>query len=70
MFKQMKDFIIENQDFISSNELVQIAIQTNQNTNNITQNINDIAEIKLQMATKEDLKVDSAIGSSSHEKIY
>ena len=49
MFKQMKDFIIENQDFIGSKELVQIAIQTNQNTN-------DIAEIKSQMATKEDLK--------------
>lgn len=49
MFKQMKDFIIENQDFISSKELVQIAIQTNKNTN-------DIAEIKSQMATKEDLK--------------
>lgn len=48
-FKQMKDFIIENQDFIGSKELVQIAIQTNQNTN-------DIAEIKTQMATKEDLK--------------
>ncbi|WP_106461831.1 ORF6N domain-containing protein [Anaerococcus sp. Marseille-P3915] len=49
MFKQMKDFIIENQDFISSKELVQIAIQTNQNTK-------DIAGIKSQMATKEDLK--------------
>lgn len=49
MFKQMKDFIIENQDFIGSKELVQIAIQTNQNTN-------DISEIKFQMATKEDLK--------------
>lgn len=49
MFKQMKDFFIENQDFIGSKELVQIAIQTNQNTN-------DIAEIKSQMATKEDLK--------------
>lgn len=48
-FKQMKDFIIENQDFISSRELVQIAVQTNQNTK-------DIAEIKSQMATKEDLK--------------
>lgn len=48
-FKQMKDFIIENQDFIGSKELVQIAVQTNQNTK-------DIAEIKLQMATKEDLK--------------
>ena len=49
MFKQMKDFIIENQDFISSKELVQIAVQTNENTK-------DIAEIKSQMATKEDLK--------------
>ena len=49
MFKQMKDFFIENQDFIGSKELVQIAIQTNQNTN-------DITEIKSQMATKEDLK--------------
>ncbi|WP_347152034.1 ORF6N domain-containing protein [Peptostreptococcus anaerobius] len=48
-FKQMKDFIIENQDFISSKELVQIAVQTNQNTK-------DIAEIKSQMATKEYLK--------------
>lgn len=49
MFKQIKDFILENQDFIGSKELVQIAIQTNQNTN-------DIAEIKSQMATKADLK--------------
>lgn len=49
MFKQMKDYLIENQDFISSKELAQIAIQTNQNTKNIS-------EIKLQMATKEELK--------------
>jgi len=49
MFKQMKDFIIDNQDFIGSKELLQIAVQTNQNTK-------DIAEIKSQMATKEDLK--------------
>ena len=51
-FKQMKDFIIENQDFIGSKELVQIAIQTNKNTN-------DIARIDSKMntlATKEDLK--------------
>ena len=31
----MKDFIIENQDFISSKELVQIAVQTNENTKDI-----------------------------------
>lgn len=51
-FKQMKDFIIENQDFIGSKELVQIAIQTNQNTT-------DIARIERKintLATKEDLK--------------
>jgi len=51
-FKQMKDFIIENQDFIGSKELVQIAIQTNQNTNDIVK-IND--KIRA-LATKEDLK--------------
>ena len=49
MFKQMKDFIFENQDFIGSKELLQLAIQTNQNTK-------DIAEIKSKMAIKEDLK--------------
>ena len=51
-FKQMKDFIIENQDFIGSKELVQIAIQTNRNTNDIVK-IND--KIRA-LATKEDLK--------------
>ena len=51
-FKQMKDFIIENQDFIGSKELVQIAIQTNRNTNDIAK-INDKIST---LATKEDLK--------------
>ena len=51
-FKQMKDFIIENQDFIGSKELVQIAIQTNRNTNDIVK-IND--KIRA-LVTKEDLK--------------
>ena len=46
MFKQMKDFIIENQDFISPKDLMQIAVQTNQNTK-------DIAEIKYQVLTKQ-----------------
>ena len=49
LFKQMKDFVVENRDFISSKELAQIALQTNQN-------IKDIAEIKAQLATREDLK--------------
>ena len=43
----MKDYIVENRDFIGANELAQLAIQTNQNTK-------DIAEIKSKMATKED----------------
>ena len=59
MFKQMKDFIIENQDFISSKELLQIAVQTNQNTNDIMQHSKEIAKLgdKINtLATKEDLK--------------
>ena len=59
MFKQMKDFIIENQDFIGSKELVQIAIQTNQNTNDIMQHSKEITKLgdKIStLATKEDLK--------------
>lgn len=58
-FKQMKDFIIENQDFIGSKELVQIAIQTNQNTNDIMQHSKEITKLgdKIStLATKEDLK--------------
>lgn len=51
-FKQMKDFIIENQYFIGSKELVQIAIQTNKNTTDIAK-INDKIST---LATKEDLK--------------
>lgn len=59
MFKQMKDFIIENQDFIGSKELVQIAVQTNQNTNDIMEHSKEIAKLgdKINtLATKEDLK--------------
>lgn len=49
MFKQMKDYIIENQNIIGTKEMLQIAVQTNQNTK-------DIVEIKDTMATKEDLQ--------------
>lgn len=52
MFKNLKDFVIENQDFIGSKELVQIVIQTNRNTNDIAK-INDKIST---LATKEDLK--------------
>ncbi|WP_421789209.1 ORF6N domain-containing protein [Gardnerella sp. DNF01205] len=68
-FKQMKDFIVENRDFIvenrdfiGANELAQLAIQTNQNTK-------DIAEIKSQMATKEDFNkvMDNFINPDSYK---
>ncbi|MDO5650033.1 MAG: ORF6N domain-containing protein [Gallicola sp.] len=51
-FKQMKDFIVENQDFVTSKDLVQIAVQTNQNTKDIAK-INDKIGT---LATKEDLQ--------------
>lgn len=59
LFKKMKDLIIENQDFISSKELLQIAIQTNQNTIVIKQNSQLISELNRKtktFATREDLK--------------
>lgn len=61
-FKQMKDYIVENRDFIGANELAQLAIQTNQNTK-------DIAEIKSQMATKEDFNkvMDNFINPNTHK---
>lgn len=61
-FKQMKDYIVENKDFIGANELAKLAIQTNQNTK-------DIAEIKSQMATKEDFNkvMDNFINPDSYK---
>lgn len=59
LFKKMKDLIIGNQDFISSKELLQIAIQTNQNTIVINQNSQLISELNRKtktFATREDLK--------------
>ena len=52
MFKQMKDYIIENQDFLGSKELAQISIQTNKNTIDIARIDDKISTL----ATKEDLK--------------
>ena len=61
-FKQMKDYIVENKDFIGAKELAKLAIQTNQNTK-------DIAEIKSQMATKEDFNkvMDNFINPNTHK---
>lgn len=47
-FKEMKDFIIENNNLIENRELLQIAIQTSQNTS-------DIAHIKNTMINKDDV---------------
>ena len=48
IFKQMKDFIVQSQDVLSSPELLKLSIQTSQNTN-------DIQEIKQNMVTKDEL---------------
>lgn len=48
VFKEMKDFIIDNRSLIGSKELIQLSVQTVQNTT-------EIAEIKQNMATKADL---------------
>ena len=59
MFKQMKDYIVENRDFLSSKEMVQLLLQTNKNTNDIMQHSKEIAKLddKIStLATKEDLK--------------
>lgn len=47
-FKEMKDFIIDKRSLVGNRELLQLSIQTTQNTA-------DIAEIKNNMVTKADL---------------
>jgi len=47
-FKEMKDFIIDNQTLIGSKEIINLSVQTSKNTANI-------AEIKENMVTKTDL---------------
>ena len=47
-FKEMKDFIVDNRSLIGQSELLQLSVQTTQNTA-------DIAEIKANMVTKADL---------------
>jgi hypothetical protein len=48
IFKQMKDFIVQSQNVLSSPELLKLSIQTNQNTK-------DIQEIKQNIVTKDEL---------------
>ena len=72
MFKQMKDFIVENRDFLSSKEMAQLSLQTSQNTNDIMQHSKEIANINDKistLATKEDLKkvMDNFIDSNTYK---
>ena len=72
MFKQMKDFIVENRDFLSSKEMSQLLLQTSQNTNNIMHHSQEIANINDKIstfATKEDLKkvMDNFIDSNTYK---
>ena len=48
LFKQMKDFILQRQNLISSPELLQLSLQTAENTK-------DIQEIKNNMVSKDEL---------------
>lgn len=47
-FKALKDFVVDNTPLIGQHELLQLSVQTTQNTS-------DIAEIKDNMVTKADL---------------
>lgn len=72
MFKQMKDFIVENRDFLSSKEMTQLLLQTSQNTNDIMQHSKEIVNINDKistLATKEDLKkvMDNFIDSNTYK---
>ena len=66
LFKTMKDYIIEREHLIGYDDVAHLAIQTSQNTNNIAENIKDIAKIKENMATKDDV-VKIIEDFSSHE---
>ncbi len=55
-FKAMKDYLVENQNLIGSQELLSLSLQTSQNTAQLYEHSKDILEIKENMATKEDLQ--------------
>ena len=52
MFKQMKDFLVENSEFIDAKAIIQVAAQTVQNTRDIATLNNKISTL----ASKEDFK--------------
>ena len=50
LFKTMKDFIIERENLIGSDEVARLAIQTSQNTKDIAENTKDIARIDQKLS--------------------
>ena len=55
IFKQMKDFILQSQNILSSPELVKLSLQTAENTKQIEQTKKDVEEIKNKMVTNDTL---------------
>ena len=55
IFKQMKDFILQSQNILSSPDLVKLSLQTAENTKYIAQTKKDVEEIKNKMVTKNAL---------------
>jgi len=65
MFKQMKDFLVENSEFIDAKAFIQVAAQTTQNTRDIATLNNKISTL----ASKEDFKkvMDNFIDPNSYK---
>ena len=65
MFKQMKDFLVENSEFIDAKAFIQVAAQTTQNTRDIATLNNKISTL----ASKEDFKkvMDNFIAPNSYK---
>ena len=65
MFKQMKDFLVENSEFIDAKAFIQVAAQTAQNTRDIATLNNKISTL----ASKEDFKkvMDNFINPNSYK---
>ena len=55
IFKQMKDFILQSQNILSSPELIKLSLQTSDNTKQISDNTKEIKDIKDNMVTKTEL---------------
>ena len=65
MFKQMKDFLVENSEFIDAKAFIQVAAQTTQNTRDIATLNSKISTL----ASKEDFKkvMDNFIDPNSYK---